>query len=73
MKGGVKMGKVYKYKGYDFWKTDITTDKTYKAANSDFYRTKIARVYQVRGFDPMQRPILTTIRECKQFIDEEKE
>lgn len=67
------MSKVYKYKGYDFWKTDVTTDKTYKAAGSDFYKTKIVHVYQVSGFNPMQPPFLTTIEECKRFIDELEE
>lgn len=64
------MSKVYKYKGYEFWRTDITTDKIYKAANSDFYRKKIVNVYQVNGFNPMQRPFLTTIEDCKRFIDD---
>ena len=65
------MGKVYKYKGYEFWKTD-TTDKTYKATNSDFTKQKV-NVYQVSGFNPMQWPFLTSIEECKQFIDELEE
>lgn len=64
------MVKIYRYKGYDFWKTDVTTDKTYKAAGSDFYKTKRVHVYQVSGFNPMQRPFLTTIEDCKRFIDE---
>jgi hypothetical protein len=68
--GGRKMSKAHKYKEYEFWKTDITTDKTYKATNSDFYKTKKVNVYQVSGFNPRQRPFLTTIEECKNFIDE---
>ena len=67
------MGKIYKYKGYEFWQTDITTDKVYKPANSDFYRTKKVRVYQVSGFNPVQRPLLTSIEACKRFIDELEE
>lgn len=65
--------KVYKYKGREFWRTDITTDKTYKPANSDFYRTKKAYVYQVNGFNPMQRPFLTSVEACKRFINELEE
>ena len=64
--------KVYKYKGYGFWRTDITTDKIYKA-NDGFYRTKKAYVYQVNGFNPMQRPFLTSIEACKRFINELEE
>ena len=67
------MVKIYRYKGFEFWKTDATTDKTYKATNSDFYKTKKANVYQVSGFNPRQRPFLTTIEECKRFIDELEE
>ena len=64
------MGKVYRYKGYEFFRTDITTDKVYKVANSDFYRRKIVNVYQVSGFNPRQRPFLTSIKECKHFIND---
>ena len=66
------MSRVYKYKGYEFWRTDITTDKTYKA-NDGFYKTKRAHIYQVSGFNPYQRPFLTTIEACKRFIDELEE
>lgn len=65
------MSKVYKYKGYEFQKTDITTDKTYKVANRDFYKTKTVHVYQVSGFGPMQQ--LTSIKDCKDFINELEE
>ncbi len=65
------MGKVYKYKGYTFHKTNITTDKTYKVPNRDFYKTKTVHVYQVGGFGPMRQ--LTSIKQCKDFIDELEE
>lgn len=66
------MNKIYRYKGYDFWRTDTTTDMIYKA-NDGFYRTKKAYVYQVSGFNPYQRPFLTSIKACKRFIDELEE
>ena len=65
-----KMGKIYRYKGYEFQRTDITTDKTYKVPNRDFYKTKKVNVYQVSGFNPRQRPFLTSIKECKHFIND---
>lgn len=65
------MGKIYKYKGYEFWKTDITTDKVYKPAGSDVYKTKTVRIYQVSGFNPMLQ--LTSIKACKDFINELEE
>jgi len=65
------MGKIYRYKGYEFFRTDITTDKTYKVPNRDFYKTKTVHVYQVSGFGPMQQ--LTSIKQCKAFIDELEE
>jgi len=65
------MGKIYKYKGYEFFRTDITTDKVYKPAGSDVYKTKTVRIYQVSGFSPMQQ--LTSIKACKDFIDELEE
>lgn len=67
------MSKTYRYKGYEFWRTDITTNKIYKPAGSDFYRTKTAHIYKVDGFNPYQRPFLTTIEACKRFIDELEE
>lgn len=66
------MSKIYRYKGYDFWRTDITTDMIYKA-NSGFYKTKTVHIYQVNGFNPCQRPFLTSIEACKRFIDELEE
>ena len=65
------MGKIYRYKGYKFWQTDITTDKTYKVANKDFYKTKKVYIYQVDGFGPMRQ--LTSIKDCKNFINELEE
>jgi len=65
------MGKKYRYKGYEFWQTDITTDKIYKVADRDFYKTKTVRIYQVNGFSPMQQ--LTSIKDCKNFINELEE
>ena len=66
-----KMVKKYRYKGYEFFRTDITTDKTYKVADRDFYKTKRVYVYQVSGFGPMRQ--LTSIKACKDFIDELEE
>ena len=66
-----KMGKIYRYKGYEFFRTDITTDKVYKVADRDFYKTKRVYIYQVNGFSPMRQ--LTSIKDCKNFINELEE
>lgn len=35
------MIKTYKHKGFEFSKTNITTNKTYKPSNSSYYKTKL--------------------------------
>ncbi len=65
------MGKIYRYKGYEFFRTDITTDKIYKVPDRDFYKTRTVRIYQVSGFGPMRQ--LTSIKQCKAFINELEE
>ena len=56
------MSKVYKYKGYEFWRTNITTDKTYKA-NDGFYKTK--GHISIRLAFNLVTSFLTTIEDCK--------
>jgi len=55
--------KTYTYKGYTFYATDTTTDKPGTA--------EPVPVYEVEGLKgACSRPFLTTIAECKEFIDE---
>ena len=66
--------KIYRYKGYTFYATNCTTDVL---LGTEFHHwTEIRPVYQIDdsdGFsvkDYAKRPFLTSIRQCREFIDE---
>lgn len=67
-------GKVYRHKGYTFYATNCTTEVL--RGDEHHRRVEIRPVFQIddpEGFSFKEygkRPFLTSIRECREYIDE---
>lgn len=69
------INKEYKYKGYTFYQTSVTTtvrrDMPFRRYRS--YET-IEFLYEINGLKECgKRPFLTSITACKEYINEHKE
>ena len=69
--------KAYTYKGFEFRSTDVTTDVNVYRGDR-VHHTEIRNTYEIIDKDTgdvvksnMTRPFLTSIRGCREFIDED--
>ena len=61
-------GKQYKYRGYTFYATDSTTET--RVSRFGISRKEIRPLYQIDGLkDAGVRPFLTSLQQCKDYID----
>lgn len=67
------MTKEYRYKGYTFRATRVMTE-VYRANGYGYHYKTIRPLYEIDGLKECgKRPFLTSIRECREYIDLEVE
>lgn len=61
--------KTYKYRGYEFWATRTQTEVLYEDSHG-YHTRRLRPVYEISGLkDACEHPFLTSIDECKEYID----